>query len=93
LDAYPNTSPVVTFRNMNLQPSERLPAELIKFIQASSTAFLGTSYIAAKRDEKRFPSHMGLNHRGGNPGFLRVRPSDGRTIVFPDYSGRLFPCD
>lgn len=31
-----------------------------------------------------------MNARGGLPGFLRVSPSDGRTIVLPDYSGNRF---
>lgn len=31
-----------------------------------------------------------MNARGGLPGFLRVRPSDGRTVVIPDYSGNRF---
>jgi len=30
-----------------------------------------------------------MNHRGGLPGFVRVRPSDGRTVVLPDFSGKL----
>jgi hypothetical protein len=28
-----------------------------------------------------------MNQRGGLPGFIRVLPSDGRTLVLPDYSG------
>lgn len=31
-----------------------------------------------------------MNARGGLPGFIRVSPSDGRTIVLPDYSGNRF---
>ncbi|KAL1863442.1 hypothetical protein Plec18170_000277 [Paecilomyces lecythidis] len=31
-----------------------------------------------------------MNARGGLPGFIRVRPSDGRTIVLPEYSGNRF---
>lgn len=31
-----------------------------------------------------------MNARGGLPGFIRVRPSDGRTVVLPDYSGNRF---
>lgn len=35
----------------------------------------------------RFPSHVGANQRGGRPGYIRVKPSDGRTVALPDYSG------
>lgn len=31
-----------------------------------------------------------MNARSGLPGFLRVSPSDGKTIVLPDYSGNRF---
>jgi hypothetical protein len=44
-------------------------------------------YKAEEEDRERFPSHVGMNHRCGKVGFARVRPSDGRTLVIPDYSG------
>lgn len=31
-----------------------------------------------------------MNARSGLPGFIRVSPTDGRTIVLPDYSGNRF---
>jgi NAD(P)H-flavin reductase len=31
-----------------------------------------------------------MNARSGLPGFIRVSPSDGRTVVIPDYSGNRF---
>ena len=31
-----------------------------------------------------------MNQRGGRPGFIRVVPSDGRTVILPDYSGNRF---
>jgi ferredoxin-NADP reductase len=31
-----------------------------------------------------------MNARSGLPGFIRVSPSDGRTVVVPDYSGNRF---
>ena len=37
-----------------------------------------------------FPPHAGMNARSGLPGFIRVSPSDGRTVVLPDYSGNRF---
>lgn len=37
-----------------------------------------------------FTPHAGMNARSGLPGFIRVSPSDGRTVVIPDYSGNRF---
>jgi hypothetical protein len=31
-----------------------------------------------------------MNVRSGSPGFVRVSPSDGRTLILPDYSGNGF---
>lgn len=81
-----HTKPRVTHQENNLPPSIRLPSELIAFIISSDTVFLGSSYSASQEDARRFPSHVGMNHRGGRPGFVRVR-NDGRTLVLPDYSG------
>jgi hypothetical protein len=72
---------------------DRLPSDVIDMITSSDTVFLGT-YFSASVDEARInPSHVGINHRGGRPGFVRVLP-DGRSIVIPDYSGnRLMTCE
>ena len=70
-----------------MDPDERLPDELIAFVRKSDTVFLGTTYKAPKGVEKRLPSHVGQNQRGGRPGFMRVKPSDGRSIILPDFSG------
>jgi hypothetical protein len=53
--------------------------------------FFGTTYAAPSSEASKFPSHLGMNQRGGRPGFLRVVPSDGRTVVLPDYSGTDAP--
>ncbi|KAF8584041.1 hypothetical protein K439DRAFT_1411496 [Ramaria rubella] len=87
LDVYPAAMPIVEYCKRDMEESERLPDKLIELIHRVDTMFFGTSYVAVKKDEKRFPSRLSLNHRGGRPGFLRVRPNDGRTIVLPDYSG------
>ncbi len=84
----PDTSPKVIYENLQMNDTERLPEAAIDFIHSSDTVFLGTSYEAATGDNK-FPSHAGMNHRGGRAGFIRVIPSDGRTVVLPDYSGEL----
>ncbi|KAG1724032.1 hypothetical protein EDB19DRAFT_1644909 [Suillus lakei] len=83
---FPYTKPRVTHQEINLPQTGRLPSHLIAFILASDTVFLGSSYSASEEDAPRFPSHLGMNHRGGRPGFVRVR-DDGRTLVLPDYSG------
>lgn len=82
-------NPQVVHQNLRLNQDDRLPDELISFIHESDTVFLGTSYAAPPESAEDFPSHLGMNHRGGLPGFIRVRPSDGRTVVLPDFSGIL----
>ncbi|OAX41817.1 hypothetical protein K503DRAFT_833363 [Rhizopogon vinicolor AM-OR11-026] len=72
---------------LSLGKEERLPDNAIAFIHAADTAFLSTSYVAAEEDASTYPSRLGVNHRGGRPGFVRVRPSDGKTLVLPNYAG------
>jgi hypothetical protein len=76
----------------HLSPEDRLPDEIIAFIQQADTVFFGSMYTARTEDKELFPSHVGMNQRGGRPGFIRVSPSDGRTVVLPDYSGN-FHCN
>ena len=66
---------------------DRLPQDAIDLIICADTVFLGTAYNASLGDEESYPSHVGMNQRGGRAGFIRVLPSDGRTVVLPDYSG------
>lgn len=65
---------------------DRLPDDLVDFIHKRDTIFLGTSYVAPPNQEAEYPSHVGVNQRGGKVGFVRVR-NDKRTVVLPDYSG------
>jgi hypothetical protein len=81
-------SPRVIYERLNLGDKERLPDDVIAFIHAADTAFLSTSYVAAQDDAKTYPSRVGINHRGGRLGFVRVRPSDGKTLVLPNYAGK-----
>jgi hypothetical protein len=85
--AKPN--PRVVYENLRMGQDDRLPDELISFVHEVDTVYLGTSYVAPPEAAEDFPSHVGMNHRGGLPGFIRVRPSDGRTVVLPDFSGKL----
>lgn len=83
---FSDTHPRVVYRRLDLSPDERLPEDVRSFIHDSDTLFLGT-YHDAVADGERFTSHVGMNQRAGKPGFARVRPTDGRTLVIPDYSG------
>ncbi|GJE99799.1 hypothetical protein PsYK624_160700 [Phanerochaete sordida] len=85
-EAHPETFPVVVHQCPQLPENARLPDELVDFIRASDTMFVGTSYQARPEESAKFPSHLGQNQRGGRKGWVRVR-SDGKTIVIPDYSG------
>jgi ferredoxin-NADP reductase len=67
-----------------------LPDEVVDFILQADTAFIASVYKSEKATAEKYPSHAGMNARSGLPGFLRVRPSDGRTVVIPDYSGNRF---
>ena len=87
LDPHPQTSPLVVYKQPNLSEHERLPDEIIKFIIENDTVFLGSSYQAYSDEALKFPSHLGQNQRGGRKGWVRVKPSDGKTLVLPDYSG------
>ncbi|RXW14497.1 hypothetical protein EST38_g11357 [Candolleomyces aberdarensis] len=92
LSPHPKTNPTVVYDHSNMSPADRLPSEVISFIQAADTIWLGSAYLVdpSSSDAKLFPSHLGINHRGGRPGWVRVKPSDGRTLVIPDYSGNRF---
>ncbi|KAK0202267.1 hypothetical protein DFS33DRAFT_1375582 [Desarmillaria ectypa] len=79
--------PIMIYERRHLFDDEELPDSVISFIHSCDTTFFGTTYAATEDDASRFPSHVGMNIRGGRPGFIRVRPSDNRTLVLPDFSG------
>jgi ferredoxin-NADP reductase len=66
-----------------------LPDDVTSFITSADTVFLGTNFVASPSEAQTTPSLVGMNHRGGRTGFVRVR-ADGRTLVLPDYSGNRF---
>lgn len=90
LTPHPDTRPEVIHRHPNLAPQDRLPEETIEFILQADMVFVGSIYKSSSSTAERYPSHAGMNARSGLPGFVRVSPSDGRTIVIPDYSGNRF---
>ncbi|KAL4894286.1 hypothetical protein BDV59DRAFT_192627 [Aspergillus ambiguus] len=80
----------VQYRHRNWEPDGRLPEEVVAFILQADTVFVGSIYKSSPSDLHTFPPHAGMNARSGLPGFIRVSPSDGRTVVVPDYSGNRF---
>lgn len=80
------TQPRVVEDRLHLSPEDCLSKDAISFIHGADTIFLGSAYIAPADEAKAYPSHLGMNHRGGRPGFVRVK-GDGRTVVVPDFSG------
>jgi len=63
-----------------------LPEVALEIINQADTVFLAARHLAHNTTEI---NDMDVNHRGGNPGFVRVE-DDGRTLILPNYSGNLF---
>ena len=89
VEPHPDTHPLLVHDKLDLDPSspDRLPSDVIDFIHAADTIWLGSVFASSSPN---YPSHLGMNHRGGRPGWVRVKPSDGRTLVLPDWSGNRF---
>ncbi|KAF9964636.1 hypothetical protein BGZ70_006171 [Mortierella alpina] len=62
--------------------SDELSEEQQSIIKQADCLFISSRFIDESLADQT--SGMDCNHRGGNPGFARVK---GRTLVFPDYSG------
>lgn len=73
-----------------MKACDRMPDQIIDFIKEADTVFLASIFKSQSSTKTKFPSHAGMNIRGGLPGFIRVNPSDGQTVVLPDYSGNRF---
>ncbi|KAJ0398950.1 hypothetical protein ATCC90586_000184 [Pythium insidiosum] len=61
----------------------------IAVIEQASTLFLGTRHIT--NDPRT--TDLGLNHRGGAPGFVRIERNeigDAIALIIPDFSGNRF---
>jgi len=72
-----------------------LPDASKDLIARASTVFLATKHSENAEDASLDQGDMGLNHRGGTPGFVRVyeeKSGDGITtyLVLPDHSGNRF---
>ncbi|KAL4965667.1 uncharacterized protein BDV14DRAFT_199763 [Aspergillus stella-maris] len=90
LDPYPSTNPRLIHHVQHMQPGDRLPEEVTNMTTAADTIFIATLYKSTPATSSKFPSHAGMNARSGLPGFIRVNPRDGHTIILPDYSGNRF---
>ena len=79
--------PTIELESLQLGADDTLPSAVTTHILESDTLWLGTSYLPAPGNgPSSIRPHLGANHRGGRPGWVRVR-SDGRTLVIPDLSG------
>jgi hypothetical protein len=65
-------------------PAQPLPEAVLQHVAKVDSAYVATAYLPADQPEE---SHLGMNHRGGRPGFLRVDPNSKCAIYLPDYSG------
>lgn len=77
--------------SLSLAPGEPLPKPALLHIAACDLVYLSTRYISHKSPSL---SRVGLNHRGGRPGFVRAAfdpeayGGKGATAIYlPDYSG------
>ncbi|MDP5253303.1 MULTISPECIES: hypothetical protein [unclassified Vibrio] len=72
-----------------------LPDLSKKLIDGASTVFLATKHTLGKQAVKGESHDMGLNHRGGAPGFVRLYEEHQENkissyLVIPDHSGNRF---
>ncbi|WP_438730432.1 hypothetical protein ACR9YC_04485 [Parasphingorhabdus sp. DH2-15] len=72
-----------------------LPDAAKDLIAQASTVFLATKHFESDEDTSSDQRDMGLNHRGGAPGFVRVYEetrgdSVATYLVLPDHSGNRF---
>jgi len=88
----PGYKPKVTFSKFLMDNDERMPDAVIDMIRSTDMIYFGTSFKPSAAELHNQTAYLGMNNRGGIPGFLRVR-NDGRTVVLPDYSGnRMMMC-
>lgn len=84
--------PKVTHSKFLMNEEDRLPRPVIDIIQGTDMIYFGTYYKPSPEEVHNQTAYLGMNNRGGLPGFLRTR-NDGRTVVIPDYSGnRMMMC-
>ncbi|KAF9946711.1 hypothetical protein BGZ72_011207 [Mortierella alpina] len=75
----------ILHQNASQNASLGLTEEERSIIKQADCLFISSRFIDESLADQT--SGMDCNHRGGNPGFVRVK---GRSLVFPDYSGNRF---
>lgn len=103
-----NCPKYITIRNLEYEPRKAelcfeestqltisLPEAAKELINQASTAFLATKHTAKICEDLRDEDDMGLNHRGGAPGFIRLYEDKtdnavATYLVLPDHSGNRF---
>jgi hypothetical protein len=96
-----NCPKYITQRTLSAAPPDRPPALLrdcrtasrcildeaaLTVISHASTVYVGTIHMPLDASDN---ADMGLNQRGGAPGFVRTYDSgEDSFVVIPDYSGR-----
>lgn len=89
LIANQNHDPKVLHKGHNLALGQALPKETLEHVARADTLFLATRYTSPT--QTIFKSHLGINIRGGKPGFLRITQEGERQVAYlPDYSGNRF---
>ena len=89
-------TPALVFDRFDDDIAEPLSAASKAIIAGASTVFLASKHEPASREGLQDERDMGLNHRGGAPGFVRVyeekRHDDliDTYLVLPDHSGNRF---
>lgn len=94
----PSHKPVMLHKSIKLIAGETLPKETLDHIAQADAIFLATRYTSPV--QTIFKSHLGINIRGGKPGFLRISTEtvtnaqgekEQRQVAYlPDYSGNRF---
>lgn len=66
-----------------------LDATALALIRGSDTLFIASASAARPGDEGG--EGVDVSHRGGEPGFVQIEPSDGASVLtLPDYPGNQF---
>ncbi|KAF9438921.1 hypothetical protein BGZ76_002920 [Entomortierella beljakovae] len=82
-----DTTDVGTSNNSTSPSKTKLGDEEAAIIHQADCLFISSRFIDEELADQT--SGMDCNHRGGNPGFVKLRNGNS-SLVFPDYSGNRF---
>jgi len=77
------TQSKILAQNLSCSSDEPLPEQLLQHLRIADSMYLATAYLPTDVED----AHLGVNHRGGKPGFLRVHPEKKNVVYLPDFSG------